>query len=69
MFCPHTVERWARWATDITQCQNVVTVSYILPILRRLQVQVDSLSQKFNTRLVITLKSSLLRQMENEEDC
>ena len=31
-----------KWATDLTQGQNVVTVSYILPVVRGLKVQMDS---------------------------
>ena len=40
-----------KWATDLTQGQNVVTVSYILPVVQGLKVQMDSLCKKFNTRL------------------
>ena len=59
-----------KWATDLTQGQNVVTVSYILPVVRGLKVQMDSLCKKFNTRLTNTLRSSLHKRMEkydNEE--
>ncbi len=34
-----------KWATDLTQGQNVVTVSYILPVVRGLKVQMNSLSK------------------------
>ena len=53
-----------KWATDLTEGQNVVTVSYIIPVVRGLKVQMNSLCQKFNSRLTNTLRSSLHKRMD-----
>ena len=59
-----------KWATDLTQGQNVVTVSYILPVIRGLRIEMNNLCQKYNSRFTTTLKASFERRMfkyENEE--
>ena len=56
-----------KWATVLTQDQNIVTVSYNLPVVRGLKVQIDSLCKKFNTRLTNMLRSSLHKRMEKHD--
>ena len=56
-------------ATDVTQGQKVVTASFIIPSIRGLHVSLDSLSLKYKSPMVQTLKSSLERRMSSYEDC
>ena len=59
-----------KWATDLTQGENKVTASIILPVICGLDVQIGKLCEKFDSRLTRTLKSSFERRMfkyKNEE--
>ena len=47
------------WATDLTQGENKVTASVILPVVRGLRNEINNLQQKYKSRFVATLKSSI----------
>ena len=58
------------WATDLTQGQNKVTASMILPVVRGLRNEVNELHKKFKSRFVSTLKSSIdARLSKYEQEC
>ena len=55
-------------ATDFTQGENVVTASFVLPCIVGLRKSLESLSVKFNLRMILTLKQSLNKPMAKYED-
>lgn len=55
------------WATNLIQGQNRVTSSMILPIVRGLHKEVGKLHQKFKSRFVVTLKSSIETRLTKYE--
>ena len=58
------------WATDLTQGQNKVTASVILPVVRGLRSEINDLHHKFKSRFVATLKSSIdSRLTKYEQEC
>ena len=58
------------WATDLTQGQNKVTASMILPVVRGLRNEINELHKKFKSRFVSTLKSSIdARLSKYEQEC
>ena len=60
-----------KWSTDLSQGENRVTASIILPVIRGLQAELKHLDKKFKSRLVTTLKSSAnacLSQFEKDEE-
>ena len=58
-----------KWLTDLSQGENQVTASIILPVIRGLQAELKHLDEKFKSRLVTTLKSSAnARLSQFEED-
>lgn len=59
-----------QWATDLTQGQNKVTASVILPVIRGLRSEINNLHSKFKSRFVATLKSSIdTRLSKYEQEC
>ena len=54
--------------TDFTQGENVVTASFVLPYIMGLRKSLESLSVKFNSRMILTLKQSLNKRMAKYED-
>ena len=58
------------WATDLTQGQNKVTASMILPVVRGLRNEINKLHKKSKSRFVSTLKSSIdARLSKYEQEC
>ena len=58
-----------KFATDLTQGENQVTASVLLPVIRGLRNEISRLEKKFKTALVTTLKTSLeSRHSQYEED-
>ena len=51
-------------ATDFTQKQNSVSVSFIIPGIRGLRKAIEMMNVKYNSDMLSTLKNSLNRRME-----
>ena len=54
-------------ATDLTQGQNLVTSSFVLPCIRGLRKSLLSLSVTYNSRMLLSLKRSLDERMAKYE--
>ena len=56
-----------QWATDMVQGQNKVTASVIMPVIRGLQMEMEKLSSKYSSKMVLSLKNSVYSRLAKYE--
>ena len=53
------------WVTNMTQGQNRVTASAVIPVICGLKTELSNLTKKFRMKMVTTLKDSIDKHLEN----
>ena len=61
------VEILFQWATDMVQGQNKVAASVVTPVILGLQMEVEKLSSKYSSKMVLSLKNSVYSRLAKYE--